>query len=113
MQNNINDSIEENMHGLRVQYLERLKPRIKEFEKFLITAESGSLTQKDIDDIKFQAHKLAGTGTTYGYPEISEAGMNLEDLLIASPHGNAKTTILLRTLLNACIEAQTSKEGDI
>ncbi len=108
MQNDMRDAIEKEMRVLRVQYLEKLKFQVQQLESFLSAAKSNSLNNEDIAELKMQAHKLAGTGATYGYPYISEAGENLEDMLIENRTGNAQTATLILTLLNACIAAQSS-----
>jgi DNA-binding response OmpR family regulator len=105
MPNDAAVSMQNNMRALTQRYLENLGAHYNQIERVLHLAECGALGEESRTELKFQAHKLAGTGTTYGFPAISETGRRVEEMLIDHP-GDSETLIaLIHDLLNACSSA--------
>jgi DNA-binding response OmpR family regulator len=64
------------LEELTIKYLESLEEKsvlIKKLWEQFLAGDKEILT-----DIKLQAHSLKGSGATFGFPEISEAGSDLE-----------------------------------
>lgn len=71
-------SFEALMNQLKIEYVQELPQKIQLIQK--------DLSQKSHENIKESFHKLKGTGTTYGIPEISELAEILEKICIEKPH---------------------------
>ena len=73
------------MEALRTRYVQRLAARRGELHAFAAAFTAG----RDIDDeeLRYLAHNLAGSGATYGFPEISTLAGDLEDLLAVPETG--------------------------
>lgn len=67
------------MQMLRDKYVVRLVDTRVALETAMARLSEGSATGDERADIEAQAHKLAGTGTSYGFPVISEIAAALED----------------------------------
>ncbi|MER2519299.1 MAG: response regulator [Bdellovibrionales bacterium] len=65
------------------KYLERLQTRELLLSTLIEKIESGPLANADRNALRKEAHQLAGSGATYGFPSISEAGFALEAALEA------------------------------
>jgi len=56
------------------------------------------------------AHKLAGTGGTYGFPAITEAARDLERML-KTGHSESELSDAIRSVEAACYEAIGATKG--
>ena len=77
--------VDERMRGLRAAYLDALRPRAAQVEAALRRCESGGFDATDAAaraDLRDVAHKLAGTGATYGFAALSEAARALDDPIV-------------------------------
>lgn len=94
------------MRPLRLLYLKELLERQRILGDHLTQARVGRLGQEERDSIRQLAHKLNGTGATYGFPRISEAAALLEDL-VAGPLPAPDDLVAhdLQNLLDACAAA--------
>lgn len=73
------------MKGLPPELLRELQGEyIKTFDEKIHDL-SHSLECADFDSLESQFHKLAGSGTTYGMPEISKLSRGMENYLKESP----------------------------
>lgn len=90
------------MEALRTRYVQRLAARRGELHAFAAAFTAG----RDIDDeeLRYLAHNLAGSGATYGFPEISTLAGDLEDLLALPETGANRETKadLIWRLVEAC-----------
>lgn len=103
-------SLPEKMQALKVSYITQLKERQAILERLLAACSQNTLSLEERTELKSQAHKLAGTGTTYGFPDISEHGRTLEDALIDQPDALAQSFVALtQSLLDACNAAIASQ----
>ena len=81
----------ETVASLRVNYIERLEnftPEIEELRKALVY---GAPSSEEIKDFYQALHKFAGSGATFGFPDISQTARALETLLeniLAASAGN-------------------------
>lgn len=79
--------MQQGMELLKQQFLADLPNRIASLTDAMeqLTGEAalpaGSSRIRAADQVRFVAHKLAGTGATFGFPAISETGRKLELLL--------------------------------
>lgn len=69
------------MQALRDKYVARLDESLAAILPVVERLASGMATPEDRADLEARAHKLAGTGTSYGFPAISETAAALEDAL--------------------------------
>ncbi len=83
------------------KYLERLQARESLIEALTEQLERGSLTDEERDALRREAHQLAGSGATYGFPDISEAGFALEEAMLARL-SEKDLSPLARSLLQSC-----------
>ncbi len=92
------------MKELRRKYIMQLTHTLQEFKDFLQKIESGEIKPEYHQAIRESAHKLTGSGKTYGFAKISEAGHELENATTANQE--AKTIAdKIRQLIIATEEA--------
>ena len=86
MINSASAEMADKMRPLRLRYFDILRQRMVIVKKAvdLIRAQSFN-DAADRAELQSEAHKLAGTGTTYGFPRISETARALENALISNP----------------------------
>jgi HPt (histidine-containing phosphotransfer) domain-containing protein len=105
-------SIEDLMRPLRIQYQHDLSTRIELLEEFADQIASGSIEQDRIAEVTSIAHKLAGTGTTFGFEDISRYGKELEIILLRTGEfNNEEVSASLSQLLVACRSAQSENDN--
>ena len=103
-------------HKMRMRYLSYLADQSQLLGALLAKLKSGILDPGEIADLKTRAHKMFGNGTSFGFPAISRAAMDLEDLL--SEQQEASPDLLrfhIDRLLEACSDAlkpQAAAEPD-
>jgi DNA-binding response OmpR family regulator len=73
------------MQALRVGYREQLRERMVRLQALLEACQNDRLHPDAREEMQTLAHKLAGTGLTYGFPDISRLGRALEDALVDHP----------------------------
>lgn len=72
------DETKDRLEALRLQFVDRCRKELIVIETF---AHCDGLEPADRDDLTGIAHRLAGSGGTFGYPELSAAATQLEILL--------------------------------
>lgn len=80
-------SYQETFQKLRQAYVERLKNSVIAIDNVLAQKQLGPLSSEDIRRAISLFHGLAGTGTTFGFPQVSESALRLEvflDLVLGS-----------------------------
>lgn len=91
----------EEMLQLHARYRARLLERRNQMAPLLSAVESNTLTPEARAELKSHAHKLAGSGATFGYPVISEIGIQLENHLAQPELEPIPLAALLRQMLHA------------
>lgn len=86
---------------LRQLYLVQLKERLVTLEKAMADLQNGFADQAHFDALEFEAHKLHGTGATYGFTDIGDAAEILEVRLHTGERDPKAITVLLATLIMA------------
>ena len=79
------------MNQLKLEYLSAMPERLEKI--------STSLENKDWTSLIEEFHKLKGTGKTYGFPEVSQLGELVEDLLNTKGSKNEKLVIFALDIL--------------
>jgi len=91
------------MPELRTRYMTRLRAQSGELLDFISRCERGKLTADACDEVRTLAHSLCGSGTTFGFPEISGAARYLEEAIDCGPPHNPQTYMQLALkLVRAC-----------
>ena len=70
--------IDEEMKELAIEYLETRRREIKLIEE--------SLSKKDLSKIATIAHNMKGVAESYGFPELTRLGSEMERASIARDH---------------------------
>jgi DNA-binding response OmpR family regulator/HPt (histidine-containing phosphotransfer) domain-containing protein len=97
---------------LRGMYLAQLRERTATVEAFMARCRTGALPADEAAVMEGLAHKLAGSGTTYGFPLITRTARALEDALHTDPGTAAALAPLAESLLHACAQALLLIERD-
>jgi two-component system cell cycle response regulator len=109
MPDSASHDVESKMQVLRARYVAQLANRVAVLKRFLAERNVGAWPENARMEMKALAHKLSGTGATYGFPEISIAGRALEELLMhPAEEASPKEVSYLRALLAACELAKES-----
>jgi CheY-like chemotaxis protein/HPt (histidine-containing phosphotransfer) domain-containing protein len=91
------------MPELRTRYATRLRMQSNELLDFISRCERGKLTDDACGEVRMLAHSLCGSGTTFGFPEISDAARYLEDAIDCGPPHNLQTYVeLALRVIRAC-----------
>lgn len=72
------ETFEETFSRLRLRYLEKARARCDGFDRALEGLESTAADGDALDEIRQSFHKLSGSGATYGFPRVSELGLQGE-----------------------------------
>jgi CheY-like chemotaxis protein len=97
------DRVNGQMRILRGRYLEKLPATAESIERLLRFCEYRALTPGECTELQMVSHKLAGTGATYGFPDISTIARLLTDRLKAEPEVfDASLVKLTLSLVSAC-----------
>jgi DNA-binding response OmpR family regulator len=100
--------IETKMRLLRLRYLEQLEERRIELEAFEAAAQWNG---NERATLRMMAHKLAGSGKTYGFSAISETAKALEEKILAN---DKDLSSHLQALIRSINEAQEQNvENDL
>jgi hypothetical protein len=100
-------NMEDLLAPLRARYVQELEERQKLLESYLEAIRRNEFTDVLREETRKLAHKLAGTGTTYGFPVISEKGKILDDKLRDNLQTEASVIAIdLESLLAACKTAR-------
>ncbi|HEX6899556.1 MAG TPA: Hpt domain-containing protein [Thermoanaerobaculia bacterium] len=70
-----------NDEELRRYFADRLPARLAEIEEALAAARAAGWTGEPLRTAHRLAHSLKGAGETFGFPEVSAAGRELERML--------------------------------
>ncbi len=101
----------ERMAILRSSYLTQLEPRIAALELFIKQCARGVPTQEELEAIRMHAHSLAGSGSTYGFADISTRARALELEILDGQGRNANRLIQHGTdALTACKRALMTRD---
>ncbi len=105
-------SAEELLKPLRGMYLAQLRERANSVDAFLVHCRSGAVPDGERTMMASLAHKLAGSGTTYGFPLITQTARALEDALADPAATPASLAPLAESLAHSCQQAVLSIERD-
>jgi DNA-binding response OmpR family regulator len=98
--------IDESMRLLRQRYVQRLHEQLHVLNRLLALCEKQLLAEEDRQALRMQAHKIAGTGKTYGFQMISEKAKNVEEALLTNPETTTDQLVpLLHQLISVCKNA--------
>ena len=100
------------MMELRVRYVAALADHVARLEEWRARMACGELLAVERAELKGVAHRLAGTGKTYGLADISEAARLIDDRLTADIGlPDAELSALTGLLVAACRTAQAGATG--
>ncbi len=101
------DEFAQAMHELRRGYINDLWQREEVLLDALTKLEAGDFSAKDRQEVEFLAHKFVGTGRTYQFDALSEAGASVEALAQQdAPRDISKLKSSILGLLDACAGAR-------
>jgi CheY-like chemotaxis protein len=102
-------AVEAQMRLLRARYLEKMADTIDALKAGLAQCHQADFDAAAREDIRRIAHKLAGTGATYGFAEVSIRARCIDDQLKADPMASsALLAPMVSALIEACCEARAS-----
>ena len=100
------------MAMLRTRYLEAMVEQMKTLSESLAACEGRTLSEEDRAALRHVTHKLAGTGKTYGFPDLSIVARRLDDLMINDPAAPVdELARMTRDVLAQCTAAQGGVEA--
>ncbi|MCP5050862.1 MAG: response regulator [bacterium] len=72
------ETMQKHFQALKDNYAKKLPGKILEMEKIWENALTGRKTEKHLESLRRQAHSLTGSGTTFGFKDISDNARELE-----------------------------------
>jgi DNA-binding response OmpR family regulator/HPt (histidine-containing phosphotransfer) domain-containing protein len=108
------DKPDDILKPLRGLYLAQLRERATTVDTFLTHCRAGTVPPGERAVMMSLAHKLAGSGTTYGYPLITQSARALEQALSESEDAvpTAGLVVFVESLAHACAQALLAIERD-
>jgi CheY-like chemotaxis protein len=111
-QPSLEEQVAARMRQLRVAYLDNMRGQLEVIETALAQCREGVLAPDMRAQLKIVAHKLAGTGATYGFALLSRVARRLDDRMIEAPDAAPDDLEgLARPLRVACREALAEAEA--
>jgi len=102
--------VEARMAELRERYVASIEGHIARLDDWNASLAAGDLAVAARTELKGVAHRLAGTGKTYGFAEISEAARRIDDRLSEDlQRPAAELSVLCADLITICRAAQHGK----
>lgn len=103
MQSDIDKVVEAKINALKKRYLKTLQEHVNTLELLLPLCQNNALTLENREELLSNAHHLAGNGAIFGFADISELGMTLQDALRNNPSADADSfSSQLSALIAAC-----------
>lgn len=93
------------LEKLRQKYRTRLKDVLHKIEELQSQLQKESPSKDLTTELKDVAHSMAGTGGTFGYPDISSSGRKLDEYIATGGKDAEIMSDLLQELYAACIAA--------
>ncbi len=102
----------EKLAQLRFQYAGRIQDRIAELETLIagLNGEDASGRNGVLELLRDAAHKLAGSGATFGFPGVTTVSRNIEHLCVAVLEGRDSSENLMERLRNMCAHLYDAAE---
>lgn len=104
-----NPDIAEKLAALKLAYVGQLGERIGLLESACAEMSSDSdqdQNEKALEDLMFNAHKLAGTAGTFGFPELGDKGAEIEiiceEVIAAKANLPQEKIAQLKQLIDNC-----------
>ena len=102
--------IDAQLRQLRGRYMRTMLGQMTTLETALGKCRHEDLSAESWGQLHILAHKLAGTGTMYGFPRISEHAMQLDDDMNIEPKSaDSVLSDTVQALLDACRAAQQAQ----
>jgi DNA-binding response OmpR family regulator/HPt (histidine-containing phosphotransfer) domain-containing protein len=98
----VDKAFDEAFQAIRERYITRLAEAVADLRKFAVLCEFGEASIETGAAISRIAHKLAGSGTTLGFPDISAAAASLEQLMETEGAPGEAAAKIARALVRAC-----------
>lgn len=95
-------NIAEMLKELQKEYISELPDKLQVIK--------ASFLRNDIDELRGHFHKLKGTGSTYGIPELSELGLIAEGICSQRPRHLAEVIPLCLELIHEIHIARTQQQ---
>jgi DNA-binding response OmpR family regulator len=99
--------------GLKDLYLNQLKLRLSTLEEVMLDVKSGRADSTTYEALRSEAHRLNGTGATYGFPNITTTAQKLETYLASDRRDPVETTKLLNSLMREIVGTLAEKSLDV
>lgn len=101
------DPLAEALRQLRLEYLQDAPLRVSELWALLERVERGE--NRALDELRRALHKLAGSGGSYGFPDISDASrageQGVQRLLASGSDVSASDVDALRAMIQEVVRA--------
>ncbi|MES2208332.1 MAG: Hpt domain-containing protein [Pseudomonadota bacterium] len=109
MNDKVTQPMAEGLRQLRTRYLTQLEERIDYLKNHHEIANKNEFNEEERLSLRSLAHKLAGSGSIFGFPHITQAGQALEQALLeGSKSSHNEILSLLTILIDACLAAKNA-----
>jgi HPt (histidine-containing phosphotransfer) domain-containing protein len=103
------DAVDDAFRALRIEYLASLPDRLEELRAGMVDLRSGK--PEAAPALKVRLHRLAGSGGSYGFAQLSALAREAERWLAANP--GVHETDVLELILNRLGEAAEKAQREI
>ncbi len=110
---NAKNSFEEKIKLLQISFIRELPGRLNEIDEFIVQLDSDPTDSTAIDNLTRKLHSLAGSGATFGLPEVTNLAREGEILLketdIIENGVNSTTTNRIKEITTALHNIETEQ----
>jgi DNA-binding response OmpR family regulator/HPt (histidine-containing phosphotransfer) domain-containing protein len=93
-------SFEDSLNRIKARFVQKIKDRLSIFEDFLYHVRKDTISNNELDKVRTQMHKIAGSARTFGFSELSGHAAYVENYLDQLVDGTPLSSIS-EELMNA------------
>jgi chemotaxis protein histidine kinase CheA len=76
-----NEELEAELEALRRGWLDRLEGRLLEIDRGALALSAAVADRAAVESLRLLLHRLAGTGASFGFPEVTHAARTGENIV--------------------------------
>ena len=100
-----NPDIQEKLQQLHQQYAQKLPDRVSTLEKRWLALNLDDPHSAQFDNLVREFHSLAGSGASYGFPQITSLSREIENILLKAKSDNGQDSDVVKSKINTKLAA--------
>lgn len=100
-----NQDIKQKLQQLRQQYADKLPERVFDIEKKWLALNLDDPQSIEYENLTREFHSLAGSGASYGFPQVTDLSREIEHILLDRISNNTQGSEQIRNQINDKLSA--------